>query len=88
MFLQTPLLLLLHLLAIHERLPPPSPSAARYRLAARVVRLGYNVFLTDTDVIFFDDPYVYFKSPPFANYTVINQPEVRGGRGVAGGGEV
>ncbi|KAG2435830.1 hypothetical protein HXX76_007025 [Chlamydomonas incerta] len=47
----------------------------RYRLAARVVRLGYNVFLTDTDVIFFDDPYVYFKSPPFANYTVINQPE-------------
>lgn len=23
-----------------------------------------------------DDPYVYFKSPPFADFTIINQPEV------------
>ncbi|GIL82746.1 hypothetical protein Vretifemale_11618 [Volvox reticuliferus] len=48
----------------------------RYRIAARAVRMRYNVFLVDTDVIFFDDPYVYFKSPPFANFTIINQPEV------------
>ncbi|EFJ41466.1 hypothetical protein VOLCADRAFT_98512 [Volvox carteri f. nagariensis] len=48
----------------------------RYRLAARAVRMRYNVFLVDTDVIFFDDPYLYFKSPPFANFTIINQPEV------------
>jgi hypothetical protein len=49
----------------------------RYRLAVRLVRLRVNTFLVDTDVIFFDDPYLYFKSPPFANFTVINQPEVR-----------
>ncbi|GLI67397.1 hypothetical protein VaNZ11_011582, partial [Volvox africanus] len=49
---------------------------SRYRIAARAVRMRYNVFLVDTDVIFFDDPYVYFKSPPFANFTIINQPEV------------
>ncbi|KAG2437206.1 hypothetical protein HXX76_005869 [Chlamydomonas incerta] len=48
----------------------------RYRLAARAVRLRYNTFIVDTDAIFFDDPYVYFKSPPFANFTIINQPEV------------
>lgn len=52
-------------------------ACVRYRLAARAIRMQYNVFLVDTDVIFFDDPYVYFKSPPFANFTVINQPEVR-----------
>ncbi len=49
----------------------------RYRIAARAVRLQYNVFVVDTDVIFFDDPYLYFKSPPFANFTIINQPEVQ-----------
>ncbi|GFR53208.1 hypothetical protein Agub_g15914, partial [Astrephomene gubernaculifera] len=48
----------------------------RYRLAARIVRQRYNVFLTDTDVIFFDDPYLYFKQPPFSNFTIINQPEL------------
>eukprot|EP00198_Chlamydomonas_reinhardtii_P005663 XP_001694999.1 predicted protein [Chlamydomonas reinhardtii] len=48
----------------------------RYRLACRAVRLRYNTFIVDTDTIFFDDPYVYFKSPPFADFTIINQPEV------------
>ncbi|KAG2441348.1 hypothetical protein HYH02_009940 [Chlamydomonas schloesseri] len=48
----------------------------RYRLAARAVRLRYNTFIVDTDAIFFDDPYVYFKSPPFADFTIINQAEV------------
>ena len=40
------------------------------------MRLGYNIFIVDSDVIFFDDPYRYFKSPPFAGYTIINQAEV------------
>ncbi len=49
----------------------------RYRTLARLVRMGYNVLMTDTDVVWFDDPYRFLKSPPFSNFTVINQAEVR-----------
>jgi hypothetical protein len=42
----------------------------------RAVRLGYNVLSIDTDVLLFDDPYRYFKSPPFNAFNVINQAEV------------
>lgn len=41
----------------------------------RAVRLGYNVLVTDNDVVFFEDPYPFFKSPPFLSFTVINQQE-------------
>ncbi len=34
-------------------------------LSCRALRLGYNVLLADADVIFFDDPYRFFKQPPF-----------------------
>lgn len=44
---------------------------------ARAVRLRYNVLCMDSDVIVFDDPYRYFKSPPFSNFTILDQPEVR-----------
>jgi len=37
----------------------------RLRLAALTVRLRYNVMFLDTDLIIFDDPYKYFKQPPF-----------------------
>ena len=45
----------------------------RYRTLIRAVRLGYNVLMTDNDVVFFEDPYPYFMSPPFDSFTVINQ---------------
>ena len=47
----------------------------RYRTLVRSVRLGYNVLMTDNDVVFFDDPYHYFKSPPFSHFHVLNQME-------------
>eukprot|EP00798_Chlamydomonas_sp_ICE-L_P004759 gene4759-34509_t len=47
----------------------------RWRTLARAVRMGYNVLCSDTDVVFFHDPYAFFKSPPFSNYTIINQAE-------------
>ena len=47
----------------------------RYRTLVRAVRLGYNVLMTDNDVIMFDDPYAYFKAPPFSHFTVLNQQE-------------
>ena len=47
----------------------------RYRTMVRSVRLGYNVLMTDNDVVMFDDPYHYFKSPPFSHFTVLNQME-------------
>ncbi len=31
----------------------------------RALRLGYNVLMADNDVIFFKDPYVFLKQPPF-----------------------
>lgn len=47
------------------------------------MRLGYNVLLLDTDVTIFDDPYKYFKQPPFSDIVVINQEE--GGTAANGG---
>lgn len=41
----------------------------------RSLRLGYNVLLLDTDVAVFDDPYKYFKQPPFQDIVVLNQEE-------------
>ena len=37
----------------------------RLRFVARAIRLGYNVMQVDADSIFFTDPYIHFKSPPF-----------------------
>jgi hypothetical protein len=48
----------------------------RYRLTARAARIGYGVLSIDADVVIFDDPYRFFKAPPFSNFTVINQPEM------------
>ncbi len=44
-------------------------------LSCRSIRLGYNVLLLDTDVAVFDDPYKYFKKPPFQDIVVLNQEE-------------
>ena len=52
----------------------------------RAVRLGYNVLMTDNDVVMFDDPYLYFKSPPFSHFTVLNQQEWPTAPGSASGG--
>ena len=41
----------------------------------RAVRLGYNVLLLDSDVTLFDDPYKYFKQPPFRDLVVMKQEE-------------
>ncbi len=30
-------------------------------VAARILRLGFNLLFMDTDVVVFDDPYKYFK---------------------------
>lgn len=45
--------------------------AGRLRMAARALRLGYNLLFLDTDIIIFDEPYKYFKSPLFADVNVI-----------------
>ena len=29
----------------------------RFRTAARILRLGYNMMFLDTDIVIFDDPY-------------------------------
>ena len=52
------------------------PSTRRYRTLARAARLGYNVLLTDNDVAVFDDPYQYWKSPPFSSFNVLNMQEI------------
>ena len=44
--------------------------------------LDWQVFMSDNDVVLFDDPYAYFKAPPFSKFTVINQQEVRYGGGI------
>jgi Nucleotide-diphospho-sugar transferase len=45
----------------------------RYRVLARAIRLGYNVMSIDSDMTVFDDPYKYFKAPPFKDFVVLNQ---------------
>lgn len=42
---------------------------------ARAVRLGYNVLMTDSDMVVLDDPYQYWKAPPFNAFTILNQQE-------------
>lgn len=46
-----------------------------HRTACRAARLGYNVLLLDSDVTLYDDPYKFFKQPPFQDLVVINQEE-------------
>ena len=58
-----------------SRALPPLITPPRYRTLVRAVRLGYNVLMTDNDVVLFDDPYMYFKSPPFSDFTVLIQQE-------------
>ena len=41
----------------------------------RAARLGYNVLLLDSVVTLYDDPYKFFKQPPFQDLVVINQEE-------------
>ena len=41
------------------------------RLAARTLRLGYNVMFLDTDLIIFDDPYKWFKGGPLASHNLM-----------------
>eukprot|EP00197_Chlamydomonas_leiostraca_P006890 CAMPEP_0202886206 /NCGR_PEP_ID=MMETSP1391-20130828/42057_1 /ASSEMBLY_ACC=CAM_ASM_000867 /TAXON_ID=1034604 /ORGANISM="Chlamydomonas leiostraca, Strain SAG 11-49" /LENGTH=393 /DNA_ID=CAMNT_0049569475 /DNA_START=19 /DNA_END=1197 /DNA_ORIENTATION=- len=48
----------------------------RYRITARALRLRVNVMCIDSDNVIFDDPYRYFKAPPFRDFTILNQPEV------------
>lgn len=43
--------------------------------SCRLIRLGYNVLLLDSDVAVLDDPYKYFKMPPFNDIVVFNQDE-------------
>ena len=52
-------------------------TSPRWRTAARMVRAGYNVLLMDTDVLVLDDPYRYWKKPPFDKYTLLVQVGVR-----------
>ena len=47
-------------------------------------RSPWQVFMSDNDVVLFDDPYAYFKAPPFSRFTVINQQEVQCGDSVHG----
>jgi hypothetical protein len=42
----------------------------RWKLMARVVRLGYNMMSVDTDFMFFQDPYVHFQKPPLSEVQV------------------
>ena len=55
----------------HLTQPPCSTCPA----ACRSLRLGYNVLLVDSDTAVFDDPYKYFKQPPFQDIVVLNQEE-------------
>ena len=45
----------------------------RWRTAARAVHAGYNVLLMDTDVLLLDDPYKFWKKPPFNQYQILSQ---------------
>ena len=60
-----------------KELPQPLDTAALFNcpMACRSMRLGYNVLLVDSDTAVFDDPYKYFKQPPFQDIVVLNQEE-------------
>jgi len=51
------------------------PPCSTFPMACRSLRLGYNVLLVDSDTAVFDDPYKYFKQPPFQDIVVLNQEE-------------
>ena len=57
----------------HRHLTQPPRSTCP--MACRSLRLGYNVLLVDSDTAVFDDPYKYFKQPPFQDIVVLNQEE-------------
>jgi hypothetical protein len=57
----------------HNHLTQPPCSTCP--MACRSMRLGYNVLLVDSDTAVFDDPYKYFKQPPFQDIVVLNQEE-------------
>ncbi|PNH11138.1 hypothetical protein TSOC_002066 [Tetrabaena socialis] len=43
----------------------------RVAFLARAARLGYGVFMLDSDVLLFHDPYVHLWAPPLANLTLV-----------------
>lgn len=47
----------------------------RRALAARALRLGYNIMVLDTDMVVFDDPYKYLKRPPFNDINLLTMGE-------------
>ena len=59
--------------------PHPPTFPLRWRTAARMVRAGYNVLLMDTDVLLINDPYEFWKKPPFSKFQILAQVRVEGG---------
>ena len=47
----------------------------RWHTAARLVRMGYNTMVLDTDVLLFDDLYHWFKAKPFSDYHIFTASE-------------
>lgn len=47
--------------------------AMRRPLHARIVRMGYNLLALDLDIGLYDDPYKYFKAPPFRDINLMSQ---------------
>ena len=47
----------------------------RRAMAARSVRLGYNVLVLDTDMVVFGDPYKFLKQPPFRDINLMTMGE-------------
>ncbi|PSC76104.1 DNA-directed RNA polymerases and III subunit RPABC2 [Micractinium conductrix] len=45
--------------------------AMRWEVASRMLRMRYNVLSLDADVSLLDDPYRYFKAPPFSKYNAL-----------------
>ena len=56
-------------------MPNKSTSGANLTMATDVFRAGYNLLYMDSDTILFDDPYQYFKAPPFNHINLLNMPE-------------
>jgi hypothetical protein len=57
----------------------------RWELAARMLRMGYNVLSIDTDAMLHHDPYVFLKAPPLNRFTSLFQQD--GSDGSTGAGE-
>ena len=60
--------------------------AARYRFAARLVQLGYNVLVCDTDVRFFTDPYPFLHGSPLNEMHLLYMRDPRGSASAINGG--